>query len=206
MKTFKKISITIMTLMFFMVLSGIGTATLQAQEGRFRNPDWAPAYYPGVRYYYIPDIETFYDLSNQDFVYLDDGQWLFSNDLPPMYAGFDLYGAYIIALNRDVFNPWMHFHLYLSNYPRYYYRSHYRDEEIRNIRGFNENVRKPFYWTQEDRNRINDLRKSSNHEIKAEKSRPAQKSNYYGKYIGQPVKVKPQMRENRGRNETQKRR
>jgi len=81
MKTFKKISITIMTLMFFMVLSGIGTATLQAQEGRFRNPDWAPAYYPGVRYYYIPDIETFYDLSNQDFVYLDDGQWLFSYEL-----------------------------------------------------------------------------------------------------------------------------
>ncbi len=35
-------------------------------------PDWAPAYGDVnlVRYYYFPDIECYYDVWNQDFVYL----------------------------------------------------------------------------------------------------------------------------------------
>ena len=154
MKTFKKIGFYILGVIFVTALTSVGNDSVQAQVVQYTNPAWAPAYYPGVRYYYIPDIETFYDLSNQDFVYLDNGQWLFSYGLPSIYSGFDLYSAYIIALNMDVFQPWMHFHLYLSNYPRFYYRSLYRDSEIRNIRGFNENEQKSFYWTDQDRTEL----------------------------------------------------
>jgi hypothetical protein len=68
-------------------------------------------------------------------------------------------------------------------------------DNIAAIRGFNENVRKPFYWKQEDRNRINDLRKNPKVEKKADTPKPPQKPNYYGKKIGQPVKVRPQMKE-----------
>jgi hypothetical protein len=196
MKTIKKSGITFISVIFFTALTSFYSTSLQAQVRQYTNPGWAPAYYSGVRYYYIPDIETFYDLVNQDFVYLDDGQWQFSDGLPPMYSGFDLYNAYVVALDLNVFQPWMHFHLYVSNYPRYYYRNLYNKTEIANIRGFNENQRKPFYWTPEARNGITEVRKTSGTLQKTRTTRPPQNINYYGKNIGQPVKVKSQMKEN----------
>ena len=165
-------------------------------RGQYVNPPWAPAYFPGVRYYYIPDIETFYDLENQDFAYLDDGQWVFSDYLPPMYSGFDLYSAYVVALDQNVYQPWMHYHLYVSNYPRFYYRNRYKDD-IAHIRGFNENVRKPIELRPEDRSRMTELRKNAPTVKTPRVTRPPQKTNYYGKNIGEPVKVQPQMRQNK---------
>ena len=197
MKTLRKVGITIGTIIVLTMMSGFGTFSLQAQVVKYTNPVWAPVYYSGVRYYYIPDIETFYDLTNQDFVYLDDGQWLFSYGLPPMYAGFDLFDAFVIALDVDVFQPWMHHQFYVSNYPRYYYRSVYKETEVTNIRGFNENGEKSISFSKEDRNKMNELKKSATVEKKTGSSRPAQKSKYYGANIGQHVKVQPQMRENR---------
>jgi hypothetical protein len=196
MKTLRKVGITTGIIILLTMLSGFGTSSLQAQVVRYTNPVWAPAYYPGVRYYYIPDIEAYYDLSNQDFVYLDEGQWLFSYGLPPMYAGFDLFDAFVIALDVDVFQPWMHHQFYVSNYPRYYYRSVYKETEVTNIRGFNENGEKSISFSKEDRNKMNELKKNATAEKKTGTSRPAQKSKYYGSNIGQHVKVQPQMREN----------
>ena len=196
MKTIKNFGITFISAIFFTSLTSVYSTSLQAQVRQYTNPVWAPAYYSGVRYYYIPDIETFYDLTNQDFVYLDDGQWQFSDGLPPMYSGFDLYNAYVVALDLNVFQPWMHFHLYVSNYPRYYYRNLYNKTDIANIRGFNENQRKPFYWTPEAKTRLTEARKTNAPVQKTRTTRPAQNINYYGKNIGQPVKVRSQMREN----------
>jgi hypothetical protein len=206
MKTLRKIGITAGIAIMLTLFNGFGNSVLRAQPVIYPNPPWAPAYYPGVRYYYIPDIETFYDLSNQDFVYLDDGQWLFSYSLPPMYRNFDLYDAFVVALDMDVFQPWMHFQFYLSNYPRYYYRSLFRGDELTNIRGFNENGDKAFYWTPAERSRVDELRRTAPVEKRTESSRPPQKSNYYGNNIGHHVKVLPQMRENASRKEGQRRR
>lgn len=196
MKTLKKNYTITVFMILFTAFSGFGTCDLLGQRIQYSNPVWAPAYYPGVRYYYIPDIEVFYDLSNQDFVYLDDGQWLFSSTLPSIYSSYDLYNGFVIALDLNVFQPWMHFHFYVANYPRYYYRNFYNKSEIANIRGFNENERKLFYWTQEERKKMTELRNSDKNERKAHTTRPPQNLNYYGKNIGQPVKVKPKMREN----------
>jgi hypothetical protein len=206
MKTFKKFGITLINVFIFSALTGFGTSSLQAQAVHYVNPPWAPAYYPGVRYYYIPDIETYYDLSNQDFVYLENGQWLFSYGLPSIYSGFDLYTAHIIALDIDVYQPWMHHQFYVSNYPRFYYRSIYKDEENANIRGFNENERRPFYSTKEEKERMNQYRNNVKPERRTESSRPPQKAYYYGKNIGQPVKVHSQMRENSHGNQGHRKR
>jgi hypothetical protein len=148
----------------------------------------------------MPDIETYYDLTDQDFVYLNNGQWLFSPTLPSMYSGYDLFNGFVISLNINVFQPWMHHQYYVSNYPRYYYHNVYKDIDYKTIRGFNENERKPIYWKQEERDRINDLRRNDRNERKQEIIRPPQNTGYYGKRIGQPVKVRPNMKENRGGN------
>lgn len=215
MKTLISFCLKTSFFMLLLALNGCATTSLENQGMQYSNPSWAPPYYPGVRYYYLPDIETYYDLANQEFVYLDNGQWFFSPALPPVYMGYDLYNAYIIALDRNVYEPWMHHQFYVANYPRFYYRSMYRDREIRDLRGFNENERQPFNWKQEDRDRINELRKNENKERREEVSRPPQNqnysrppqnSNYYGRRVGQPVKVQPQMRENVQKNQQSRRR
>jgi hypothetical protein len=205
MKTLNPFRLKACYVILILALNGCATTSIENQAVQYSNPSWAPAYYPGVRYYYFPDIETYYDLSNQEFVYLDNGQWLFSHTLPPIYSGYDLYNGYMIALNQDVYQPWMHHQFYVSNYPRFYYRSLYNNTGNQNVRGFNENERKPFNWTQEDRDRMNELRQNDNAERKHENSRPPQNSNYYGKQIGQPVKVQPQMRENEQKNPERRR-
>ncbi len=200
MKSFNKISIAILIIISLSGLTNCGTTSFISAGVQYTNPPWAPPYSSGVRYYYLPDIETYYDLSNQDFVYLDNGQWLSSQTLPSIYSTYDLYSGFAIALNFNVYQPWMHHQYYASNYPRFYYRNLYRNAEITTIRGFNENERKPFYWRQEDRNKRNDFKQNERVERKQQIITPPQKFNYHGKNIGQPVKVRPNMKENRKEN------
>ena len=192
---FKNRWITIILILFFTGFMGYSNSSSIAKGENYTNPAWAPPYYSGVRYYYIPDIEVYYDLDNQDFVYLEDGQWLFSNTLPAIYSNYDLYDGYEIALDVDVYQPWMHNQFYLSNYPRYYYRSLYRNETAGSIRGFNENARKPFLTTPAERARMSGIAKNNKTVVTSKTTREPQKSNYYGKNIGQPVKVQSQMRQ-----------
>ena len=196
MKKLAAIGITAILVIGLSGLPGCDTPSRLIVGMHYTNPSWAPPYAGGVRYYYLPDIEVYYDLSDQEFIYLDNGQWLFSPVLPSMYSGFDLYNGFVIALNLDVFQPWMHHQYYVSHYPRYYYHNYYHTD-IASIRGFNERDRKPIYWRQGERDRINDLKRNERPEKKIEIFRSPQAPHYYGRNIGQPVKVRPQMKESK---------
>jgi hypothetical protein len=201
MRSIKKICITAVLAVSLSGLTSCDLPSIITAGIQYSNPSWAPPYSPGVRYYYMPDIETYYDLTDQEFVCLNNGQWLFSPTLPSMYSGYDLFNGFVISLNINVFQPWMHHQYYVSNYPRYYYHNVYKGIDFNTIRGFNENDRKPIYWRQEDRDRMNDLRNNNRNERRQEVTRPPQNTGYYGKRIGQPVKVTPRMKENkRGNN------
>ncbi len=136
-------------------------------------PSWAPYYDNAnlVRYYYLPDIECYYDVRNREFIYMDDGEWMFGRTLPRNYAWFDLNNCFIVTLDARVVEPWRHFHYYVAHYPRYYYRTVYRDLYRGNkwhLRGFNENERKVVFNHRSEmedysRNRRNyDYRSESN--------------------------------------------
>jgi hypothetical protein len=184
-------------------------------------PAWAP-YYNNVnraRYYYFPDIECYYDVWNREFVYLEDGSWMFGATLPPSYSWFDLNTAFIVFLDYDVFEPWMHFHYYVSHYPRYYYRTFYSDKDRdinRPMRGFDENGRTSIYnnprsvTNAENETKIinnetrnieinrNENRRELNlnreyPERRVEPTRPPQRMEYHGKNIGRPVGVQRNM-------------
>ena len=202
MKIFKALQLTTLMAMTFYGITGCA-ATYSAGSGTaYSNPPWAPPYTAGVRYYYLPDIETYYDLSNNDFVYLDDGQWLFTSSLPTIYSNYDLYNGFSVALNSGVYQPWMHNRYYASNYPRYYYRTKYQGMQNAGIRGFNENQRKPVFNTSPARNTANPSGQypftlQNNTAPKAVTTRPAQQPSYQGKNVGQPVKVMRNMRQGR---------
>jgi len=160
----------------------------------YTDPAWAPPHHPGARYYYIPDIEIYYDLSDHNFAYLNNGLWIFTPQFPSIYAGFDLFNAFIITLDVSVYEPWRYHQYYVSHYPRYYYHNTYRDRDFSNIRGFNENNKNPVYWQPGDRDRINDKRKNDKPFTRMEPQKPPQKTTYSGKPVGDPVKVKPVMK------------
>jgi hypothetical protein len=190
-----------MSIVFYSI-SGCATTYPSTAGAQYSNPSWAPPYAAGVRYYYLPDIETYYDLSNNDFVYMDDGQWIFTNSLPAMYSNYDLYNGFSVALNYNVYQPWMHNQYYTSNYPRYYYRNKYQGTQNAGIRGFNENQRQPVFNKNPDTNRTNQPNQhqpaaTANNDRKPVITRPAQNPVYPGKHIGQPVKVTPGMRQSR---------
>jgi hypothetical protein len=88
-------------------------------------PDWAPQYEnPGqVSYYYMPDIQTYYDVRNRQFIYYDNGAWIYSSYISPQYSSYDLYNAYIIVLDYNSHEPWRHHQDYYSHYPPYYYQT-----------------------------------------------------------------------------------
>ena len=182
-------------------------------------PSWAPyyEYRDQVRYYYIPDIECYYDLRTREFVYMQDGVWFFSRFLPPAYAWFNLNNCFVVALDHRVHQPWRHFHYYVSHYPRFYYRSFYKNrhwEPGRPLRGYNENERREVYNHREDMEYYSRYRgeEHRNADYRRYEGKPSQRDNYgpnrsagpggksepvqyYGKRVGKPVKVQKNMKE-----------
>ncbi|MCE1197926.1 MAG: hypothetical protein LWW85_03060 [Marinilabiliales bacterium] len=137
-------------------------------------PGWAPPYanIDRIRYYYFPDIETYFDARSGEFIYLDNGRWIFSRVLPPWYDWFDPNAAFVVALNYRVFEPWRHFRYYVSHYPRYYYRSVLPDRYRHHDgfpRGFNENDRNMVFGPRHERD-DNGFRRPDNRP--ADRNRP----------------------------------
>ncbi len=64
-------------------------------------PDWGVAGFDNAKYYYIPDIEAYYDLKSGQYVYLNDGKWMRSKTLPVIYKDYDLYDGYKVVIEDE---------------------------------------------------------------------------------------------------------
>lgn len=51
------------------------------------------------RYYYIPDIETYYDIPSREYIYLHDGVWVRSVNVPVIYRHYDFHHGRKIVIN-----------------------------------------------------------------------------------------------------------
>jgi hypothetical protein len=80
-------------------------------------PLWGPVGYDYVQYYYIPDIDAYYDVPNRQYVYLDGGRWITRRSLPPQYRTIDLYTVHKEVINEPT--PWMHHDRYRTQYIQY---------------------------------------------------------------------------------------
>ena len=205
-----KIYVLVLTALVITALNSCSSIQSTAQSVNVTvhlSPLWAPYYeHPEwVRYYYIPDIECYYDVWNSEFVYLEDGNWMFGSALPPSYNYFDLTTCFVVVLNHQVHEPWHHFHYYVAHYPRYYYKTIYKtavNVDGRPIRGFNENIKNVCYEKPHGANLEKDVRETVKQnedfkrnipERKVPETRPSHPMKYYGKDIGQPVKVTKNM-------------
>jgi hypothetical protein len=79
------------------------SSTIEAQVSVNVNigspPSWGPAGYSNVGYYYLPDIESYYDVRNSQFICFNHGKWYRYRHLPNQYRNYDLYRGYKVILN-----------------------------------------------------------------------------------------------------------
>lgn len=62
-------------------------------------PLWGPVGYSGVNYYYLPDVQAYYDIRATQFIYFGNGNWVRSRNLPYQYRNYNLYSGYKVVLN-----------------------------------------------------------------------------------------------------------
>ena len=146
------VSVMLLSMTIFNGCNTYRQGTYESQTS-YENPQWGPSYYDGTRYYYLPDIETYYDIYNREFIYLNRAQWIYSPYLPSIYPDFNLNNSFIVIVNSNMYQPWMHHQYYVSHFPRYYYRDYYYRSNFPYVRGFNENSRSAIYWSENERDR-----------------------------------------------------
>jgi hypothetical protein len=93
------------------------SAQVNVQVNIGSQPVWGPVGYDRANYYYLPDIDAYYDVAAQQYVYLEGSQWVTRPSLPPQYANYDLYRGYKVVINSP--RPWMHAERYRTQYMKY---------------------------------------------------------------------------------------
>lgn len=130
MKTLKLITLGIV--MFFASSSMHSQVSVSVNLGL--QPSWGPVGYSSVNYYYLPDIQAYYDIRASQFIYISGGTWIRSRYLPRQYRDYDLDRGYKVVLND------YHGSRPYSNY-RYdrvkYYRGYSRPQQTIGYRGDN---------------------------------------------------------------------
>ena len=84
-------------------------------------PQWGPVGYSQARYYYLPDVEAYYDVQSSMFIYMSGGAWVHRAYLPERYRNYDLYGGYKVVMNGYRGNrPYDNFNDYRTRYAHGY--------------------------------------------------------------------------------------
>lgn len=111
-------------------------------------PKWGPVGYTDVQYYYLPDVEAYYDVPSSMFIYYDRGAWIHRAYLPGRYRNYDLYNGYKVVMNGYRGNtPYTHFRDHKMKYAK-----GYRGKEQRNIGEREEHGNsKDRYYREDDR-------------------------------------------------------
>lgn len=80
-------------------------------------PVWGPTGYDRVEYYYLPDIEAYYNVPQQRFYYYEGGRWIGRSRLPSRYRNYDFYHSYKVVVNER--QPYRHHSTYRDQYSSY---------------------------------------------------------------------------------------
>ena len=90
--------------------------TSHAQVGvnvQIGNPTWGPVAPAGTQYYYVPEIDGYYDLQARNYVVQRNGRWARYNSLP----GYDPRNFHPVVVDYRGRQPWDQ---YRDHHARYY--------------------------------------------------------------------------------------
>jgi len=112
MKTLKLVALGIVLL-----FAGATQAQVSVRFNIGSQPAWAPVGYEDSRFYYLPDVEAYYDVRNSMFIYYEGNSWIHRSYLPNRYRNYDLYGGYKVEMRGYRGNtPYYNHHEYRSKY------------------------------------------------------------------------------------------
>jgi hypothetical protein len=132
MKALKLIIIGIVLL-----FAGTAQAQVSVRLNLGLAPAWGPVGYDDARYYYLPDVESYYDVQTSMFIYNLGGVWVHRRYLPSRYRDYDLYGGYKVVMRGYRGNtPYYHFNDYRTRYARGYHGASQRTIGERPGRGY----------------------------------------------------------------------
>lgn len=105
----------------FSLLFLLGLSTANAQVSVNVNvgtpPVWAPATPAGVEYYYLPDVDSYYDIRTTEYVYVTNGRWIRSRSLPVAYRAYRPSPARTIVINDyHGRSPWVKHKVHVVKY------------------------------------------------------------------------------------------
>ena len=81
-----------------LVLAGTVQAQVSVSVTLPTPPPWGPVGYSEARYYYLPDVEAYYDVPSSMFIYYNRGAWIHRAYLPGRYRNYDLYNGYKVVM------------------------------------------------------------------------------------------------------------
>lgn len=116
MKTIKLFSAV---LLLFMAINMHAQVSVSVNIGT--PPMWGPVGYSSVQYYYLPDVEAYYDVRQSMFIYYSGGAWIHRVTLPSQYRSYDLYGGYkVVMTDYHGHSPYANFKQHKMKYGKGY--------------------------------------------------------------------------------------
>lgn len=106
---------------FAIVLSSQLQAQVSVSVNIGGRPDWGPVAYTEANYYYLPDVEAYYDVRASNFIYISNGNWITARRLAARYRTYDLYsGPKVVLTDYRGNRPYTHFKTHRVKYYRGY--------------------------------------------------------------------------------------
>ena len=105
----------------------IGMVNINKAEAQVRvrinidiQPSWGPSGYNYAEFYYIPEINVYFDVINHLYYYRNGRRWVSGLYLPMAYSHYDFYSLYKVVIN-GVRSPWRSNRNHIRLYSGYSY-------------------------------------------------------------------------------------
>ncbi|HET6245188.1 MAG: hypothetical protein H0V01_12035 [Bacteroidetes bacterium] len=114
-------AINLLIIGIVLVFSGAAKAQVNVNVNIGSPPQWGPVGYSDVRYYYLPDVEAYYDVHTSMFIYYGGGAWIHRSFLPSHHKHYDLYSGYkVVMVDYHGNSPFSHHDSYKIKYKKGY--------------------------------------------------------------------------------------
>ncbi len=149
---------TIKLLVLGMILAVAGTAQGQLSVNVHIGtaPAWGPRGYDNARYYYLPDVDAYYDVNTAMFIYISGNTWIRRSYLPQRYHNYNLYrGRKVVMNNYHGNSPYYNHKVYRAKYGRGYQSAPQQHIEKRS-----NNYRKPIVINRNNNHQSNQYKRN----------------------------------------------
>ena len=100
-----------------LMIAGFAQSQVSVNIQIGKPPHWGVVGYPEARYYYLPDIESYYDIHDAVFIYYNGHNWIRRAHLPSRYKNYDLRNCYKVVMTGYRGNtPFIYYNTYRTRF------------------------------------------------------------------------------------------